>query len=433
MAPTPSFRRLPARRAAAFGSPVDLSASGQNANAVQVAVGANGTTVVVWSRSNGTNRIVQAATRPPGGSFGSPVDLSTIGQDANEPQARSPQTARPPSSGPAPTAPTRSRRPARARSPAASAAPSISRPPGQNANDPQVAAAADGTTTAVWRRSNGTNLIVQASTRPPGGSFAGAIDLSAVGQDAVSPQVAGAADGSITAVWSRSNGTYFVVQSSTRPANGSFSSPVDLSSGAQNDSDAQIAIAPDGTATVVWVRSVVSGVVQAATRPPGGNFSGPADLSAGGQNAGQPQLAAAADGSVTASWARSDGTNDRAEASSTANPPALRSAPTILGTPALGSTLSCDGGLWTGALNVTTSWLRDGAVVASGPTYAAAASDQGRALLCRARATNPFGAAEAQSLPVVVALTPAPAPDRTAPTLTVLTKTRLTRAHSATA
>ena len=72
---------------------------------------------------------------------------------------------------------------------------------GQNAADPQVAMAADGTAAAVWVRFDGANFIVQAATQPPGGAFAAAVDLSAVGHDANSPQVAVAPDGTATAVW----------------------------------------------------------------------------------------------------------------------------------------------------------------------------------------------------------------------------------------
>ena len=38
--------------------------------------------------------------------------------------------------------------------------------------------------------SDGTNTIIQAATRPPGGTFAAPIDLSATDQDASSPSIA---------------------------------------------------------------------------------------------------------------------------------------------------------------------------------------------------------------------------------------------------
>ncbi|MBK5111463.1 MAG: hypothetical protein JJE10_08945, partial [Thermoleophilia bacterium] len=46
----------------------------------------------------------------------------------------------------------------------------ISGPPA-GAFAPQITTAPDGTATVVWARGNGTNFIIQAATRPPGGSF----------------------------------------------------------------------------------------------------------------------------------------------------------------------------------------------------------------------------------------------------------------------
>ena len=87
--------------------------------------------------------------------------------------------------------------------------------PGQDASDPQIATAPDGTATAVWYRFDGTNNIIQAATRPPGGSFGAPVDLSATGQNATNPQIATAPDGAATAVWERSNGTNDIIQSAS--------------------------------------------------------------------------------------------------------------------------------------------------------------------------------------------------------------------------
>ncbi len=54
--------------------------------------------------------------------------------------------------------------------------------PGQSASDPQIAAADDGTAVAVWRRSNGTNNVIQSAARLPGGSFGPPGNLSAPGR-----------------------------------------------------------------------------------------------------------------------------------------------------------------------------------------------------------------------------------------------------------
>lgn len=198
---------------------VDVSDLGRNASKPRVAVAADGGTSVVWRRFDGTSNIVQAATRPPGGSFGPPVNLSAAGQ---------------------------------------------------NAVDPQVAAAPDGVTTAVWQRYDGSKNIIQAAIQPPGGSFGTPVNLSAPGQNADQPQVAVAPDGTTTAVWQRIGGGNYIVQASTRPPGGTFGTPVNLSAAGQNAANPQVAAGPDGTTTAVWQRNNgANWIIQAAwTREP---------------------------------------------------------------------------------------------------------------------------------------------------------------------
>src|SRR4051794_2158565 len=68
------------------GAPVDLSATGQDTHAPQVAFDGSGNALAVWQRLDGINQIVQGSFRPAGGAFAAPVDLSDTGQDAQEPQ-----------------------------------------------------------------------------------------------------------------------------------------------------------------------------------------------------------------------------------------------------------------------------------------------------------------------------------------------------------
>jgi len=179
---------------------------------------------------------------------------------------------------------------------------------GQNADQPQIAIAPDGTATAVWTRFDGANYVVQAVTRPPGGTFGATVDLSAAGENASRPRIAIAPDGATTVVWIRYNGVNYVVQAATRPPGGSFGAVVELSAAGAVP---QVAIAPDGATTVVWIRyNGVNNVVQAVTRPPGGTFGAAVDLSAAGGSADQPQIAIAPDGTATAVWYRSDGSNN---------------------------------------------------------------------------------------------------------------------------
>ncbi|MBU6337017.1 MAG: hypothetical protein KGR19_04275 [Acidobacteria bacterium] len=287
-----------------FGPVQDLSAPGQDAIAPQVATGANGDSAVVWYRSNGLNDIAQGAIRPAGSSsFGTPQDLSLPGENVSPPQVavgpdgtttvvwgRSDGTDQIIQSA------TRA-----AGSSSFVAAPDLSAT-GQSASNPQVAVGADGTTTVAWQRDS----IIQARTRPAGSSSFGPVqDLSVAGQNAQLPAVAVGADGATTVVWRRSNGTNNIIQMATRAAgSSSFGTPEDLSATGQNADSPQVAVGADGATTVVWQRSNGSNtIIQAATRAAGSSsFGTPQDLSATGQNADSQRVAVGPDGVATVAW-----------------------------------------------------------------------------------------------------------------------------------
>jgi hypothetical protein len=129
----------PAGAAPTWLEPVSLSTTTRDAYAPQVAVDPQGDAVAVWRRSSGTGDRVQSATRPAGGAWQAPVDLSA---------------------------------------------------PGAIGFDPQVAVDRQGGAVAVWQRyDDADNLIVQGATRPAGGAWQAPVDLSA-GSNAADPQVA---------------------------------------------------------------------------------------------------------------------------------------------------------------------------------------------------------------------------------------------------
>ena len=90
--------------------------------------------------------------------------------------------------------------------------------PGRDATEPQIAVDAAGNTAAVWARTNGSHTIIQSTSRPAGGSWTPVFDLSAAGRNATEPQVAIEPGGRAVAVWSRSNGAHTVIQGASKPA-----------------------------------------------------------------------------------------------------------------------------------------------------------------------------------------------------------------------
>ncbi len=123
--------------------------------------------------------------------------------------------------------------------------------------------------------------------------------------------------------------------------------------------------------------------------------------------------ATSADGSTTATSAPVTVSGPSGHAPANTTPPA------ITGTAAVGGTLACSPGVWTGTPTYAYLWRRGGLTIdgATGSTYVAAAADAGASLTCTVVATNGSGSAAASSAPVTVAAA-GPPTATTAPALT---------------
>jgi hypothetical protein len=186
---------------------------------------------------------------------------------------------------------------------------------GQHASAPNVAMAGAGNAVAVWRRFDGANQRVQASTRRAGGAWNRPATLSAAGRSARQPQVAIAARGNAVAVWRRHDGANNRIQAAVRPAGRAFRAPKTLSAAGRNASGARVAMDAAGNAIVAWERlDGANRRIQAAFRPAGGTFRAPQTLSAAGQSAFQPRVALDAAGNAIVAWRRNDGAADRIQA-----------------------------------------------------------------------------------------------------------------------
>jgi uncharacterized repeat protein (TIGR01451 family) len=309
-----------------WSTPEDLSGAGQDATAPQVVMGPTGEVLVVWTRFNGTNKIIQAASRPTGaGAWSAPANLSEAGQDAGVAQlAIDPagdavavwersngvntiiQAAKRPAGG-------------------AWAPPTDLSEPGLNANGASVAIDAAGNAVAVWNRISGANTIMQASSAPAGSSWSTATDISEAGPSTGAGRVALRPGGEAIAVWRRNNGVSTVIETASRPIGGSWSTPQTLSESGQSTNQPRIAIDPAGNAFVVWNRAGAL-TIQVATKPPGGPWSTPTSLSESGGSALAPQIAVDSGGDAVVVWQRSNGPNTIVQANGFATGPHLRSA-----------------------------------------------------------------------------------------------------------
>jgi hypothetical protein len=290
----------------------ELSAPGADALAPQVAVAPDGTAVVTWIRFDGSNFVVQARQIAADGTLGpGALNYSGTGQDAAAPQL---------AVGADGTATivwkrftgshylVQERRMGADGSREANG--HILSDSTQDAVEPQVALAADGGATVVWSRFDGADTIVQARrVAPDGTSEANTLSLSASGEDALQPQLVLDAAGVATVVWTRFDGSNSIVQARRISAAGvAEPGAIDLSAAGRDAAEPQIAIGPDGAATAVWDRFDGSNFVVQARRiaadgkPPGAALT----LSASGRDAAEPQVAVAPDG-ATVVWSRFDG------------------------------------------------------------------------------------------------------------------------------
>lgn len=285
--------------------PVNISKSSQVAEEQQVAVDPAGNAVAVWRFFNGSNFIIQAATLPFGGSWTSPVQISTPGEDSRTPQVGVDdagnavavwrggnniiQAATLPFGG-SWTAPV-----------SLSAAQPLSDPL------PQVAVDPAGDAVAVWVFASGANNFIQAAKLPFGGSWTAAVNLSVVSTLVNHPQVAIDPSGNAVAVWERFNGSNFIIQAATLiPFSNGWSAPFDLSALGQNSFEAQVSLDAAGNAVIIWINSTTN-TIQASTLPFNtGTPTSPVDIAPGLDS---PQVAVDPAGNAVAVWFGAEGGN----------------------------------------------------------------------------------------------------------------------------
>lgn len=271
-----------------WSSPANLTASGDQAGPPQVSVDANGLTTGLWSFWDGSNYRLQARTSLNGGSWSTPVYISTTGG---------------------------------------------------NIDYSVVTSDATGRATAVWLRDEAGNRFIQASSSLNGGTWSTPVNLSASGQPAANPRISYDSSGRATAAWERSDGSNAIIQTSNSLNGGTWSTPVNLSAAGQNSRNPQISSDSSGLTTVVWARGTSSNrIIQSSSSVNGGAWSTPEDLSASGANANNPQISVSATGLAVIVWARGAGTSRIVQSSTIDNPIAPSPTPTQSPTPELANT-----------------------------------------------------------------------------------------------
>jgi len=314
-----------------FSVPAQLS---EASNEPTVAMTPGGEAVAAWVHFENPNSAIEVVTRPPGGSFSAPTVLATSEPGSN-PQdlqlAVNPAgeiavawIQKEPNSGVDPAQ--FSVLASVGTTGGGFSAPAIISPTPltkkNEAENVRLAIDPAGDVTAVWDYyESATELsVVQGASRPFGGSFSAPSRLSETSQSAFEPAVAMDSAGDAIAVWTRKNGTNFIIQASSEQAGGSFGAAVELSEAGSNASMPEIAMTPGGAATVVWVRldAASFSIVQTSSGSVAGTFSAPLSLSLTGENAENPEVAINASGAATVVWQRLEGSNKIVQASTSA-------------------------------------------------------------------------------------------------------------------
>ncbi len=237
-----------AQAAPTWLSPAALSATGLSAEAPQVSVDARGDAVAVWRRGG----VVEAAGRPAGGAGWEP---------------------------------------ARKISPAA-----------VDAQAPFVGIDSAGDAVATWRSvAGGEEFIEESSRTGPSGPWSTPAVVHELGAEELmpfDPDLAVAANGAATIVWSRKH----VLSASTRPAGGGFGAAEGVTEEDADNSGPGVAIDAGGDATAVFeFETGGKRVIASSTRPAGGKWSPPATISEAG-NVNVPSVAVNARGDAVAVW-----------------------------------------------------------------------------------------------------------------------------------
>jgi hypothetical protein len=165
-----------------------------------------------------------------------------------------------------------------------------------------IATNANGTAVAVWIRSDGSNIRVQARTRSATGVLGPVLDISDAGQQAVTPQVAVDGTGNAVLAWTRSDGFNTRVQIRTLSAAGILGPVQTLTNAGSDAFTPQVAITAGGDAVITWLRGTVEAVTLSATGVLGPTLTISDLISSSG-----PQVALDAAGNAMFVWAEFQG------------------------------------------------------------------------------------------------------------------------------
>lgn len=178
-------------------------------------------------------------------------------------------------------------------------------PTGQTGEQEQVAIRENGSVLAVWVRSDGNNDRVQARSRSAAGVLSTVFTLSPAGTDGRNPQLALDGSGSFYVVWDSFSGGRFRVLGRPISSAGNVGALEFVSIGTLDASDPQLARNAAGATIITWVQTgAADSRVQVRTRTAAGAFSSIQTLSPAGNTVIGPDVAIDGDGDAVVVWTR---------------------------------------------------------------------------------------------------------------------------------
>lgn len=243
----------PASAQAVWSGPHDLSPRTGNARVARAVLDPAGDATAVWQQLDGGQRHLYAATRPAGGAW-TPQHLLTR-SNPTEPRRRARRHRDRRVEGGrrlGERIESASHEPGSGWSQTTVAASAVSNSP------PHVALDRDGNAAVSYIRDVAGRFAVHLVERPAGGGWTAPAILSVPGRDAFEPRIAFDSQGRAVAVWRRKNDVNYIVQSVSRPRGGSWSEAANLSAPdtvARELSDLGVTFDADGDALVTWYRT----------------------------------------------------------------------------------------------------------------------------------------------------------------------------------
>jgi Ca2+-binding RTX toxin-like protein len=239
-----------------WSAPETVAGPVGNPGAPAVALDDTGEAVAAWQWWNGAYRVVQAASKQPGGAWSAAQVLSG---------------------------------------------------PGRTASRPRLVMDGAGHAVAGWIRSNGDWTAAQVASRSPAGSWGAPVDLSNRGGNERGLELAMSRDGHAIAVWRQGNPHANLWSVSRPPGTTRWGDPAEV---AQDwpGADADVTLDREGNATAVWSSSAL---ISASFKPLGKPWQEDYLLSSFDDTATSAAVAAQGTGAATAVWVRAGEANDR--------------------------------------------------------------------------------------------------------------------------